>query len=88
MTEHLVFHHDRWHIAHPGAIFDQTIECAECDHGIKFRDHFSEECDVCAGTGRQRTELRIIRLAWFTRDNAFLCWDYEDPVVKELPDAA
>lgn len=87
MTEYLIKPHDRWHIARPGAITDETEVCNGCDHGVKFSASFSEECPKCKGTGRMRVEERTIRLAWFARDGAFICWDYDNPTVRELPDA-
>ncbi len=83
MTEYLIFH-GVWHIAHPGAIADHTEECNRCDYGVEIVGRMQKTCSDCNGTMRV-TAAPTIRLAWFDRESAFICWDYDNPEVKELP---
>lgn len=79
MTEYLVFHGNFWHICHPGAIHDDTDECPECFGNNKTK------CGQC-NNGRVLAKNRTLRLAWFERDNSFVCFEYNGPDVKALPE--
>jgi len=83
MTEYLVHWYDKWHIAHPGAIHDDTEECQNCD-GVGNISGII--CKMCSGTRRTKSKERTIRLAWFERDGALICFDYSEPPVRALPE--
>jgi hypothetical protein len=89
MTEYLVFHGDKWHIAHSGAIEDDTERCGHCNGTGTAISRGSlvlhVECRDCKATGRVKGLESVIRLAWFERDGAMLCFDYLEPDVKRLP---
>lgn len=86
MTEFLVKHKGMWHIARPGAISNQGFDCFKCD-GVAYEASNRtghKVCSECEGTGK--VLVPQIHLAWFNRDDAFICFAQKEDAVKELPD--
>lgn len=46
----------------------------------------TEKWEIAHAAAISMHDDKGIRLAWFRRDGSFICFDYEEPVVRELPD--
>lgn len=83
MTDYLV-RTNTWHIARPCAVEDYTVECTKCVAGVD--EKVGGSCRECGGMTRCKVDEATIRLAWAERDGSILCFDYQEPEVKRLPD--
>lgn len=84
MTEYLVRHHGKWHIATPGAIKHVPQVCIDCA-GSGWRGHAQggDTCGECSGSGK--IDKNRIVLAWFDRDTeGLICFSDEEDDVCEL----